>query len=153
MVNEIINSGMWTMYFDSTNGEINRVDWSNEFRRMIGFRDRKDFPDTLEAWTSRLHPDDKDMVLSEFGATLSDKTNRKKYDVNYRLQIKSGDYRWYRAAGNLSRDARGIPVIFIGIFIDITEQMEQSKRLEVETQRHGADTQQDFNGIVRITGL
>ncbi|MCR5789923.1 MAG: PAS domain-containing protein [Lachnospiraceae bacterium] len=138
MVNEIIHSGMWEMYFDSGSGEINKVVWSDEFRRMIGFRDRSDFPDTLDAWTDKLHPEDKEMVLSEFGATLADKTNRKKYDVNYRLQTKSGEYRWYRAAGNLSRNADGIPQIFIGIFIDITEQMAQSKRLEVETQRHEA---------------
>lgn len=78
------------------------------------------------------------MVLSEFGATLADKSNRKKYDVNYRLRTKSGDYRWYRAAGNLSRNESGVPLIFIGIFVDITEQMEQSKRLEIETQRHDA---------------
>ncbi len=137
MVNEIINSGMWTMYFDAA-GEINKVDWSDEFRRMIGYRDRTDFPDTLEAWTSKLHPEDKDMVLSEFNATLADKTNRKKYDVNYRLKTKSDDYRWYRAAGNLSRNSRGVPEIFIGIFIDITDQVEQAKRLEIETQRHDA---------------
>ncbi|MCR5420561.1 MAG: PAS domain-containing protein [Lachnospiraceae bacterium] len=138
MVNEIIKSGMWEMYFDQTSGEINKVDWSDEFRRMIGFKDRSDFPDTLEAWTSRLHPEDKDMVLSEFNATLSDRTNRKKYDVNYRLETKSGEYKWYRAAGNLSRDSRGMPTIFIGIFIDITDQMEKSQQLEVETQRHDA---------------
>ncbi len=138
MVNEIIHSGMWTMYFDPANGEINKIDWSDEFRRMIGFKDRRDFPDTLEAWTDRLHPEDKEMVLSEFGGTLADKTNKKKYDVNYRLQVKSGEYRWYRAAGNLSRNDKGVPEIFIGIFIDITEQMEQSRQLEVETQRHDA---------------
>ncbi|MBR4670692.1 MAG: PAS domain-containing protein [Butyrivibrio sp.] len=138
MVNEIINSGMWEMYFDPESGEINRVIWSDEFRRMIGYRDTSDFPNTLEAWTSKLHPEDKDMVLSEFSSTLADKTNTKKYDVNYRLETKSGEYRWYRAAGNLSRNAKGIPEIFIGIFIDITEQMEQTKRLEIETQRHDA---------------
>ncbi len=138
MVNEIIHSGMWEMYFDSSNGNINKIVWSDEFRRMIGYRDKSDFPDTLEAWTDKLHPEDKDMVLSEFNATLSDKTNRKKYDVNYRLKTKSGVYRWYRAAGNLSRNSDGIPIVFIGIFIDITEQMEQSQRLDVETQRHDA---------------
>ncbi len=138
MVNEIINSGMWEMYFDPSTGEINRINWSDEFRRMIGFRDRTDFPDTLEAWTSRLHPEDKDMVLSEFNATLSDRSNRKKYDVNYRLKTKSEEYRWYRAAGNLSRNPNGTPKLFIGIFIDVTEQVEQSRKLEVETQRHDA---------------
>ena len=138
MVNEIIHSGMWAMYFDAESGEINRVDWSDEFRRMIGFRDRKDFPDTLEAWTSRLHPEDSEFVLSEFGATLADKSNQKKYDVNYRLKTNTEGYRWYRAAGNLSRNSKGVPKVFVGIFIDITEQIEQSQRLEVETQRHDA---------------
>ncbi|MCR5788560.1 MAG: PAS domain-containing protein [Lachnospiraceae bacterium] len=138
MVNEIINSGMWEMYFDEATAEINRVVWSDEFRRMIGYKDTSDFPNTLEAWTDKLHPEDKDMVLSEFGATLADKTGVKKYDVNYRLQNRSGEYRWYRAAGNLSRDSKGAPQIFIGIFIDITKQMEQSKQLEIETQRHDA---------------
>ncbi len=138
MVNEIIHSGMWEMYFDPQSGQINRVNWSDEFRRMIGFSGRSDFPDTLEAWTDKLHPEDKDMVLSEFNATLEDRTNRKKYDVNYRLKTRSGEYKWYRAAGNLSRSDSGVPLIFIGIFIDITEQVEQSRRLEIETQRHDA---------------
>ncbi len=138
MVNEIIHSGMWAMYFDPVSGDINKVEWSDEFRKMIGFKDKTDFPNTLDAWTNRLHPEDKDMVLSEFNATLSDKTNTKKYDVNYRLQTRSGEYRWYRAAGNLSRNANGIPTIFIGIFIDITREMDQTRQLEVETQRHDA---------------
>lgn len=138
MVNEIIHSGMWEMYFDPDSGEINRVNWSNEFRRMIGYKDRSDFPDTLDAWTGKLHPDDKDMVLSEFNATLTDKSNRKKYDVDYRLKTKDGSYRWFRAAGNLSRKPNGVPEIFIGIFIDITEQIEQKRQLEIETQRHDA---------------
>ena len=138
MVNEIIHSGMWAMYFDPVSGDINKVEWSDEFRKMIGFKDKTDFPNTLDAWTNRLHPEDKDMVLSEFNATLSDKTNSKKYDVNYRLQTRSGEYRWYRAAGNLSRNANGIPTIFIGIFIDITREMDQTRQLEIETQRHDA---------------
>ncbi len=89
--------------------------------KVIGYNDRSDFPDTLDAWTGKLHPEDKDMVLSEFNSTLSDKTNSKKYDVNYRLKTKSGEYRWYRAAGNLSGNEKGLPKIFIGIFIDIIQ--------------------------------
>ncbi len=63
MVNEIINSGMWTMYFDPVSGEINRVDWSDEFRRMIGYRDRTDFPNVLNSWSDSLHPEDKQAAL------------------------------------------------------------------------------------------
>lgn len=125
------------MYFDEQ-GEISRVVWSDEFRRMTGFSGLSDFPNTLDAWTSRLHPDDKDNTLNAFGASIADKTNRTKYDVQYRLQVKSGDYRWFRAAGDLLRHPNGLPKCFLGIFVDITEQKETALQLQIETQRHEA---------------
>ena len=48
LVNQIIHSGLWTMYFDAK-GEIERVVWSDDFRRMTGFHGTSDFPDTLNA--------------------------------------------------------------------------------------------------------
>lgn len=137
MVNDIIHSGLWTMYFD-TKGNISSVVWSNQFRKMIGYKDTNDFPDVLEAWSDKLHTEDKDFVLSEFGETIADKTNKKKYDVDYRLQTKSGEYRWFRAAGDIHRRKDGTPSIFVGIFVDITEQKETQRKLEIETQRHEA---------------
>lgn len=137
LVNAIINSGLWTMYFDKR-GNINKVVWSDEFRHMIGFSGISDFPDTLEAWTDRLHPEDKDNTLNLFGATIADKTNRTKYDVRYRLKVKSGDYRWYRAAGELSRRPDNTPKVFLGIFVDVTEEVENENALNIETQRHDA---------------
>jgi PAS domain S-box-containing protein len=137
LINEIIHSGLWTMYFDA-HSNIEKVVWSDEFRRMIGYHDTSDFPNTLEAWTSKLHSEDKDFVLQSFGDTISDKTNRKKYDVNYRLKTKSGEYRWYRAAGELERKSNGMPKMFIGIFIDITELKEKEIELQIERDRHDA---------------
>lgn len=137
LVNGIVRSGLWTMYFDER-GEINRVVWSDEFRRMIGFGGKSDFPNTLEAWTNRLHPEDKDNTLNEFGAAIADKSNRTKYDVQYRLQVRSGDYRWFRAAGDLIRYPNGLPKEFLGIFVDITEQKKNDIELQIETQRHDA---------------
>ncbi len=105
---------------------------------MTGFSGLSDFPNTLEAWTSRLHPDDKEATLNAFGAAIADKTNRTKYDVQYRLQVKSGEYRWFRAAGDLSRQPNGLPKGFLGIFVDINEQKEKDIQLNIETQRLAA---------------
>lgn len=137
LINDIIHSGLWTMYFDSQ-GNISKVVWSDEFRRMIGYHNISDFPNTLDAWTSKLHIEDKDFVLNSFGETIADKTNRKKYDVNYRLKTKSGEYRWFRAAGELSRKSDGTPEIFIGIFIDVTDSKEKEIQLKIERERHEA---------------
>ncbi len=137
LVNSIIHSGLWTIYFDKQ-GNMNDVVWSDDFRRMTGFSGLDDFPNTIEAWTDRLHPEDKDNTLNLFGAAIADKTNRTKYDVQYRLMVKSGDYRWFRAAGDLARRPDGTPKVFLGIFVDITEQKEQEHSLKIETQRHEA---------------
>ena len=34
---------------------------------MIGYHDEKDFPNTLEAWSDKIHENEKSFVLSEFG--------------------------------------------------------------------------------------
>ena len=137
MINEIIHSGLWTMYFDDR-GEMASVVWSDQFRSMLGYHNTSDFPNTLEAWSDKIHEEDKANVMDLFGKTLADKTNRTKYDVNYRLKVRSGEYRWYRAAGNVSRRENGTPSMFIGIFVDITEQQEKERELAIKTQRHDA---------------
>jgi len=57
-IHEMLGSGKWTMDFDES-GAMTRVSWSDEFRRMLGYRDREDFPDVLESWSNLLHPVDK----------------------------------------------------------------------------------------------
>ena len=117
MINAIIKSGMWTMHFDDK-GNIATVVWSDEFRKMIGYNDTSDFPNTLEDWSDKLHPEDKDFTLGQFGECIADTTGRKQYDVNYRLMTKSQGYKWYRAAGRIIRIDGGIPSVFIGIFVE-----------------------------------
>ena len=54
-IHEMLGSGKWTMDFDES-GAMTRVNWSDEFRRMLGYRDANDFPDVLESWSDLLHP-------------------------------------------------------------------------------------------------
>ena len=127
-VHEMLGSGKWTMDFDEQ-GVMVGVKWSDEFRRMLGYHSREDFPDVLESWSDLLHPDDKERVLKEFHDTISDYTGQKTYDVEYRLLTKSRGYRWYRAVGKLIRRPDGSPVTYVGIFIDIMEQKETAQNL------------------------
>ena len=76
LVHEILRSGMWSMDFDEE-GKMERVQWSQEFRAMLGYQDEGDFPNTLEAWSDLLHPEDKETVLKEYYATIADYTGQK----------------------------------------------------------------------------
>ncbi len=127
-IHEMLGSGKWTMNFDES-GAIVRVNWSDEFRRMLGYRNTDDFPDVLESWSDLLHPDDREHVMKEFNDTIRDYTGRKTYDVEYRLLTANRGYRWYRAVGKPTRRADGSPVTYIGVFLDISKQKEMMQEL------------------------
>jgi PAS domain S-box-containing protein len=127
-IHEMLGSGKWTMDFDEA-GVMVRVNWSDEFRRMLGYHGTDDFPDILESWSDLLHPEERERVLKEYNETISDYTGQKTYDVEYRLLTKNRGYRWYRAVGKPTRRPDGSPITYIGVFIDITDQKEMMQEL------------------------
>ena len=127
-MHEMLGSGKWTMDFDES-GAMKHVNWSDEFRRMLGYNSTDDFPDVLESWSDLLHPYDRERVLKEFNETISDYTGQKTYDEEYRLLTKNRGYRWYRAVGKPTRRPDGSPKTYVGVFIDITEQKEMMQEL------------------------
>ena len=46
---------------------------------------------------------------------------QKNYDVEYRLKVKSGEYRWFHSIGRLLRRDNGVPLSYVGMFVDITD--------------------------------
>ncbi|HEY6886781.1 MAG TPA: PAS domain-containing protein, partial [Solirubrobacter sp.] len=102
----------------------NAFRWSPEFRRMLGFSSEQEFPNVLDSWASRLHPDHLDWVVAAFAAHLTDHSGRTPYDVEYKLQLKDGSYRWFRATGETMRDGRGVPLRVVGGLKDIQAEKE-----------------------------
>ena len=120
VLHEALGSGMWGMEFDEE-GRMTSVEWSQEFRRMLGYKDESDFPNVLESWSDLLHPDDRTRVLKEFNDTISDYSGKKNYDVEYRLKIKNGEWKWFHAIGRLLRRDNGVPLSYVGMFVDMTD--------------------------------
>ena len=100
--------------------------WSPRVRELLGYN-REEFPDILESWTSRLHPEDHERVLAALTAHLE---QREPYDVEYRLLTKRGEYRWFRARGLAVWDGNGRPIRMAGSLQCITDrkQMEEALR-------------------------
>ena len=108
----------------------NKFTWSDDFRRMIGFSNEKDFPNILSSWSDRLHPEDKDRTLNAFAAHLTDRTGRTPYDLTYRLMCKNGRYRFFHAFGATLRDKTGVPLRVAGALEDITAKHDMQEQLE-----------------------
>lgn len=84
----------------------NEFPWSREFRTMLGYHDERDVPDVLSSWACRLHPEDAQRTVDAFLGHLDDRTGRIPYDIEYRLMLKDGSYRWSVATGATKRDSR-----------------------------------------------
>ncbi len=127
-----MGSGLWSMEFNEK-AEIISCNWSDTFRNMLGYHNEADFPNRLESWSDLLHAEDQDRVLREYWDTVKDYTGVKTYDVEYRLQTKHAGWRWFHAAGRLSRREDGSPITFVGLFMDIDDEKKMEERLEKQT--------------------
>jgi len=111
--------------------------WSDEFRQMLGFSNTIDFPNTLESWLDKLHPDDKEGAINAITKHLTDKTGKTPYEVEFRLLHKNGEYFHFKACGETIRDKDGNAVRVAGAISDITKTKKvlfftEKQRLEAE---------------------
>lgn len=119
----------WSMSYDEA-GNRTGVEWSDEFRRMLGFQNETDVPDMLEAWAERLYPEDRAAAYDLIDQVVFDRTGDALYDVEYRLKTKDGGLRWFHATGDVMRRQDGSPSRFFCILFDITDQKESAQALE-----------------------
>lgn len=143
------NEGLWFMNVPKEEEIVVTTPfvWSNRFRNMLGYNDQSDFPDVLGSWSQKLHPEDHDWVFAAFAKHLGDKSGKTPYDVNYRLKMKSGEYRWFRAVGATKRDEKGDPVMVAGSLHDIHEDVMNKEFLETVKTRFELSQRMASDGL------
>ncbi len=136
LANQATNEGLWEIGL--VNGDLNHPDnpvwWSPKFRELLGFRTVAEFPDRLESWSDRIHPDDAEWVTAALLAHIQDPTGQTPYDVEYRMFTRSGECRWYRDIGVTIHDKNGVPLKAVGTFRDITDRKQVEE--ELRRQKH-----------------
>ena len=94
-VNNCTHLGIWKCFYDEAGNQA-AVEYTDEFRRMLGYS-RSELPDAIEALGKIIHQDDAPAVFADFAAAAGDKSGKKKFDIDYRLLTKSGEYKWTRS--------------------------------------------------------
>ncbi|OXM82783.1 methyl-accepting chemotaxis protein [Paenibacillus rigui] len=133
LVTKAIQVGLWDMKViagDPINPD-NEFIWSDEFRGLLGFNDENDFPNVLNSWASRIHPEDQEWVMNAFSDHLIDHSGNTPYDIEYRVLMKNGETRWVRATGTTLRDNNGVPLRVVGALFDNHE--EKMKKQEINS--------------------
>lgn len=95
--------------------------WSPRYYELLGYEDGEFEPDITTFEQELLHPDDLPHLQEAARAHLEE---QKPFDVYYRLRIKSGTYRWFRARGQAFWNEEGAPTRMAGSIRDITDQVE-----------------------------
>ena len=96
--------------------------WSPEFRRLLGYESEAQYPNVVQSWSDRLHPDDVAPTFAAFTGHLADRSGRSRYDVTYRLKVRDGSFRWFRATGGCRHSADGQTIRACGSLTDIHRQ-------------------------------
>lgn len=122
-----------------------RWTWSSEFRRLCGYRTEAEFPNVVQSWSDRLHPDDAAATFAAFGSTCQTGVG---YDVKYRLKVKDGSYRWFRATGGVVLDEKGRPRRACGSLVDIDELMKAEEEKSGMVRRLAIDFEGAIGEIV-----
>ncbi|KAA6187454.1 EAL domain-containing protein [Thiohalocapsa marina] len=128
---EAAGHGVWDWDIAS-----NSVRFSRTWKSMLGYADH-DIADDLDAWVSRVHPDDLQDTLAAVEAHLEGRTPA--YESIHRMRCKDGGWKWILDRGRVfHRDAHGQALRLIGTHTDITERLaleEQIRALNADLER------------------
>jgi PAS domain S-box-containing protein len=128
------SDGLWDW-----NVVTNDVWFAPRFKELLGYKDHE-LAHTFANWESRLHPEDRGRILEAVRLHLE---QRRPYEVEARVRVKSGEYRWFRARGEAVRDEAGKAVRMAGSIEDINDRKELENELSristFEQQRIGQE--------------
>jgi len=121
--------GVWEYNFQTK-----EVFFSHQYKKMLGFTD-EEFPNQYESWTSRVHPDDQ-QILKE-----TDRDYKsgfvKSHQREFRMMTASGQYIWILDRGMVvSRTPDGQPLRIIGTHTDITERKSTEQALQFKEEKY-----------------
>ncbi len=122
LVTEGASVGIWDWPDIKSDKEI----WSPRFYELLGYKEGE-IEANLNTFAELLHPDDKEKTF----ALVQEHFERNvPFDLEYRLKIKGGSYKWFRGSGQVSRDKKGRPKRMVGSIQDIHEKVLAKNELK-----------------------
>lgn len=113
------------------------VYYSTQFSKTLGY-EPEEFEGTLDDFTNKLHPDEKQTVWEYLDLYLEGQLSE--YSNTFRMLQKSGRWIWVQARGTIVLDKKGRPVRFVCAHRDISAAKEYELKLqEAKTKAEDAN--------------
>jgi len=119
---DVAELGVWSLDVERKSFE-----WNERMFEIYGIAHARNDPAlTVDAWTKRLHADDREKTLTALRQSIE---NHVLYSDQFRIVDDTGQCRHIRARAKVVSSPDGMPVTVIGINYDITEQIEIENNL------------------------
>lgn len=122
-IDSILNEGSWSMNVlggDITNPE-NPFWYSEQFRRLLGYRDETDFPNSSDTYSRLIHDEDRKTVMETIYAYVTRGGSQTPPELEFRIRHASGEYRWFKMSVTAVYDHAGKPIVVAATASDVTE--------------------------------
>lgn len=135
------NDGIWDLDLSTD------AFWHNEaYTTVFGYA--PDEPISPDWWRERIHPEDREQVLSTLKSTIEE--GRDRWLTRYRFRRQDGSYAWVMARGYVVRDEQGKAVRITGSMTDLTEKIKLLDQLESERTKLAAILETAQSGIIVV---
>ncbi|WP_454064191.1 response regulator [Candidatus Nitrospira salsa] len=120
---EATSAGLWDWNITD-----NTVYYSAQLLRLLGLKN-SEMAETLEAFTSLIHPADDHQATESLHAHLD---QRVPYNIELRIKTQTANYRWFHVRGQAIWDDEQQPIRMVGSINDIHDHHVAENRLAVQ---------------------
>lgn len=133
LITRATNDAMWDWDLKT-----NSLWWNEGFKTIFGYTSDEIEPG-IESWESRIHPEDKERILSSVHAAIE--RGDQFWSDEYRFLRRDGSYAMLFDRGYVVYDQNGKPVRMIGAMMDITDRKRAEEALQIKTDQLSAVTE------------
>ena len=117
--------------------------WSENAIEIFGYDPIRET--SIDAWQSRLHPQDRSRILTGIHAAIEQ--GQSGWTDEYQFRMRDGSYHTFLDRGRIIREASGTAVRMIGAMIDVTARKQSEAALQLSNQQF-ADLVDNLHGVV-----
>ena len=138
LVNELVENGLWSIDYDLEE-KISKITKSETFCRMLGYQDKSEAPDTIEAMLDSVYPEDRPELM-DFMRKIPYDTHNEKYEAEYRIRMADGSYQWFGTNCKAVRRMDGSLSQLVGVIVNVDKRRKASEQEAREDAFHRAFT-------------